>query len=31
MLHAINSITLGDKDVDFAFQVYQGEATYSHD
>lgn len=31
MLHAINAITLGGKDVDFAFKVYQGEATYSHD
>lgn len=31
MSKAINSITLGDHDVDFAFRVYQGEQVYDHD
>ena len=31
MCQAINSITLGDHDVDFAHRVYQGEAEYDHD
>ncbi len=30
MSSAINSITLGNRDVDFAFKVYQGEATFDH-
>ncbi|MBN1944741.1 MAG: hypothetical protein JW797_03650 [Bradymonadales bacterium] len=31
MCQAINSITLGDKDVDFALRVYQGEETFELD
>ena len=31
MCKAINSITLGDHDVDFAYRVYQGEQAYDHD